>query len=279
MPSFFKLSGAGNDFIALIGPAPVPTEEDIRRWCRRALSLGADGVLLLYRTADGGRLVHHNADGGRSDLCLNGSRCAAQLAFAQGWGRDGWLLLTTDAGILEARQLNPNTVELSLPLDLPTAPERLQLEADGALHEGWYLHVGVPHLVLDWPTTLTDAPVASLGARLRSHPRILPGGANVNFVRFISPDRFEIRTFERGVEGETLACGTGVIATVQTGIAAGRLRLPVRALTSGGFELTVSGDWKDGIWERLALAGDARLVARGELLPGASELPDAPRWT
>jgi diaminopimelate epimerase len=88
--------------------------------------------------------------------------------------------------------------------------------------------------------------------------------------------RFEVRFFERGVEAETLACGTGVVATAVAGAAAGELELPVTALTAGGFELTVDGDLEDGEARRLELQGDARVVARGELLPGASVVPA--RW-
>ena len=98
---FFKVSGAGNDFIALIAPDRSPGPDEIRTWCRRGLSLGADGVFTLTPNARGARMVHYNADGGRSDLCLNASRCAAQLVFHLGW-QEANSQLTTDVGVLRA---------------------------------------------------------------------------------------------------------------------------------------------------------------------------------
>lgn len=274
---FFKVSGAGNDFVALIEPGRSPRPDEIRAWCRRALSLGADGIFTLTPTARGARMVHYNADGGRSDLCLNASRCAAQLVFHLGWQAAN-LELTTDVGVLRARRIDGGRVALDLP-GILGEPQALVLAVGSASYEGWRLRVGVEHFVLPWPESLSRAPVAELGPTLRSHPGLGPPGANVNFVRFPSPTRLEIRTFERGVEGETLACGTGVVAAAVAGVAAGRLELPVSALTSGGFELTIDGETEAGCLRRALLAGDARIVARGRLLPGAEAVASAPAWS
>lgn len=271
---FFKLSGAGNDFIALVEPETVPHSSVIEGWCRRGLSLGADGLFTLERVSDGVRMVHFNADGGRSDLCLNGSRCAAQLAFHLGWGSGDHLTLITDAAPLAARQLDPRRVELTLP-EGPGAPHPQTLTVDGSEYTGWSVDVGVPHFVLPWDRgPLADAPVAELGPPLRRHADLGPAGANVHFVRFVDGGRFEIRSFERGVEAETLACGTGAVATAAAGLAAGRVTIPAVAHTAGGFVLgvdgTVVGDGgADGRLGETRLSGDARLVARGELLDGA----------
>ncbi len=281
---FFKVSGAGNDFIVvLVPPGKEPPDEAIRTWCRRGVSLGADGLMTLVRTDRGGRIVHREPDGRRSELCLNGSRCAAQLVFHLGW-QSSTLELETDAGTLRARHVDDVRVGLELP-PIVTRPQRRVLVVDGMRHEGWYVSVGVPHFVLPWtspegsPAGLGGAPVERLGPRLRSHPDLYPQGANVDFVRFTERRRFEVRCFERGVEGETLACGTGVVATAVAGVVAGELELPSVALTAGGFELTVDGELKSGEVRRLELAGDARVVARGELLPGAAVVPTRPRWS
>lgn len=274
---FFKVSGAGNDFIALIAPDGSPRPEEIRAWCRRGLSLGADGVFTLTRNARGARMVHYNADGGRSDLCLNASRCAAQLVFELGW-QDATLVLNTDAGVLGARRIDGGRVALELPAILGE-PEARVLEVGSFPYEGWHLRVGVEHFVLPWPESLSRVPIAELGPKLRSHPDLGPPGANVNFVRFPSSSRLEIRTFERGVEGETLACGSGVVAAAAAGVAAGWLDPPVSALTSGGFELVIDGETKAARLRRALLVGDARIVARGRLLPGAETLPSAPVWS
>ena len=274
--AFFKVSGAGNDFIALVEPPRAPGPDEIRAWCRRGLSLGADGVFTLTRNARGARMVHYNADGGRSDLCLNASRCAARLVFHLGW-QEADLELTTDVGVLRAR-IDGGRVALELPAILGE-PEARALEVGSAVYEGWWLRVGVEHFVLPWPESLSRAPVAELGPKLRSHPGLGPQGANVNFVRFPSSTQLEIRTFERGVEGETLACGTGVVAAAVAGVAAGRLEVPVTVLTSGGFDLTVDGETEAGRLRRAMLAGDARIVARGRLLGEAEAVASAPEWS
>jgi diaminopimelate epimerase len=152
----------------------------------------------------------------------------------------------------------------------------VEVEAAGRTVRGTYLVVGVPHLVVEWPEGLARAPLAELGPPLRSHPRFADG-ANVSFVRAPAADRLEIRTWERGVEAETLACGTGVLAAVAAGLARGRLALPATVLTAGGFELTVAPAPESA--ERWTLAGDARVLAEGRLLAAAGELPAPPPWS
>jgi diaminopimelate epimerase len=129
-----------------------------------------------------------------------------------------------------------------------------------------FLRVGVPHFVLVWPESLETAPVVTLGAALRHHPVLGAEGANVNFVRFTAEDRMEIRTYERGVEDETLSCGTGILAGAAVGVALAMARLPLDVATRSGFELRVEDDPRGDRW---FLTGDARIVAQGELLPGA----------
>ncbi|MCG8458499.1 MAG: diaminopimelate epimerase [Holophagales bacterium] len=280
---FFKVSGGGNDFILLPPPSKAPSTEQIRAWCRRAVSIGADGVISLEAgegSEPGGeaRMVYWNADGGRSELCLNGSRCAARLAFELGWGRGDELLLHTDAGSLHATLRGPATVALELPPALVEVAEERRLEAEGTSYQCWYLGVGVPHLVL-FCNELASVPMDQLGPALRHHPELGPAGANINFVRTSSDegtsDEFAIRTWERGVEAETLACGTGVVAAGVVGRSTGRLRWPARALTAGGFELSLERSSNGG----LLLVGDARLVARGRLLPEAEHLAEPPPWS
>lgn len=278
---FFKVSGSGNDFIALVEPATDPGEERIRAWCRRGVSLGADGLLVLRRTPGGAAMRYWNADGLPADLCLNGTRCAARLAFDLGWA-ERRLEMQTDAGSFTALRLDgPDGTRVAIELPMPgpgegAAPCELELEAAGRRVAGWALTVGVPHLVVPWPEGLAAAPVVELGRPLRSHPALGAPGANVSFVRFPAPRRMEIRTYERGVEAETLSCGTGVLAAAAVGLHLGRIGLPLAVATQGGFELEVNGDPGPGRW---SLAGDARVVARGELLPEAEAAPPAPPWS
>ena len=279
MAPFYRLSGAGNDFLALprVGEVQTPDHDTIRRLGRRGVALGADGLFTLERAVHGVRMVHFNADGRRGALCLNGSRCAVQLAHHLGWHRDDRLTLLTDAGDLGAHRIDERTVTLELP-DFVSTPEPRRLEVEGVGWEGWSVSVGVPHFVLPWSSNLGVAPVATLGPLLRSHSDLGPEGANINFVRFGDADTFEIRTFERGVEAETLACGTGVVASTAVAVAMGRHALPLRARTAGGFELGVEGRVTEHRIEDVGLRGDARIVAHLETTPQATELPEPSTW-
>ncbi|HYO12444.1 MAG TPA: diaminopimelate epimerase [Thermoanaerobaculia bacterium] len=273
MTRFFKVSGSGNDFLALAEPGETPPPERIRTWCRRGISLGADGLFILRRREGGVGMDYFNADGLPADLCLNGTRCAAQLAFHLGWA-EAAARIDTGAGGIGARRLDENRTAIDLPFPAEEPRERT-VEVDGEPHAGFFLLIGVPHFVLHQPEGLGDAPVVPLGRALRHHPAFAPEGTNVNFVRFPEQHRMEIRTYERGVEDETLSCGTGVLAGAATGLKLGRAALPLRVTTQGGFELEVGGDPKAGRW---SLAGDARVVAEGELLPGAGVGAALPPW-
>ena len=278
MSELFQLSGAGNDFLALVEPGDPPRPEQIRAWCRRGVSLGADGVFALSRDDSDESLVvmdYFNADGGAADLCVNGTRCAAQLAFHLGWAERS-VRVRTPAGDLLARRLSGDEIELEVPL--PQAPPRaLTLDVGGRELAVVALVVGVPHAVVAWPDDLATCPVAELGPPIRHH-REFPQGANANFVRYPGPHQLEIRTFERGVEAETLACGTGVLAAVAAGVAALQLSLPVRALTRGGFVITVSGDAAEGVIESWTIAGDARVLSCLETFDGAEHELSRPVW-
>jgi diaminopimelate epimerase len=295
MTAFFKVSGSGNDFVALAEPAADPAPEQIHAWCRRGVSLGADGVFALRRSGprtggggdDGGSgndddghddggggaddqgaevwMAYWNAGGDAADLCLNGTRCAAQLAFHLGWATSE-VRVHTPAGAFRARRLDAERVAIDLDVEV-AAPRELTVEVDGTPRAGWVVTVGVPHFLLPWTGDLDAAPVVELGRALRWHAAFQPAGTNVDFVRFADSRRLEIRTFERGVEDETLSCGTGVVAAAALGLALGRLAGPVTAGTRGGFALTVDRDPATG---RFTLGGDARIVAAGTLLPGAS---------
>jgi diaminopimelate epimerase len=216
-------------------------------------------------------MSYRNADGSPADLCLNGTRCAARLAFELGWATDR-VTVETGAGPLPARRLAASRIAIAAP---PPAspPEPLRLEAEGELHEAWRVTVGVPHLVLLRPD-LPDAPVDRLGRALRHHPALAPDGANVDFIRLPSRHHIDIRTYERGVEAETLACGTGALAAAAAALHAGLAALPLTLQTRGGFPLGVEGTVPSD-WE---LTGDARLIARVDLLPEAADSPTPPDW-
>lgn len=273
MIGFYKVSGSGNDFLALV-EEPEPPPETIRAWCRRGVSLGADGLFVLRRTPSGADMAYYNSDGYPADLCLNGTRCAAQLAFHLGWAQDG-MTVATGSGPVKARRVDGSRVTLEVPT--PEKPRSLMLETDGIRCAGLQVRVGVPHFVLPWPDGLDKAPVQSLGREIRLHDVLGEGGANVNFVRYPDERHMEIRTYERGVEAETLSCGSGILAGVAAGLHLGRSALPVRVAVQGGFELEVAeAPGNPGTW---LLTGDARVVAQGSLLPEASASPPPPPWS
>ena len=272
MTRFFKLSGGGNDFIAL-AEAEEPTARQIAIWCRRGTSEGADGLFLLDREDGAVRMRHFNSDGKRAALCVNGTRCAARLAFELGWA-SGTTSVETDAGSFQAREVGALDVELELPAP-EAAPQPLEILHDGTLWQGLHLVVGVPHLVILWRRPMSEAPVATVGPALRSAAILGEAGANIDFVAFRAPHRMEIRSFERGVEAETLACGTGVLAATVVGLAGRLVELPLTALTRGGFSIDVGVGRQEEHW---SLRGDARLVAEGTLREGAAATPTPPDW-
>lgn len=276
---FFKMSGGGNDFIALEN-ASLASSGQVETLCARGHSLGADGVFTIEPLADRAepsiRMLHFNADGSRASLCVNGTRCAALLAFHLAWADDRVTIATDDAEIEASR-----TGDFEVTLELPPPSERVREQSVcvGDLElDGWFIDTGVPHFVLEWTQSLITAPVAELGPEIRQAEEF-EDGANVDFLRFLGRDRLELRTYERGVESETLACGTGVLAAAAVAVHLGRADLPLRTLTSGGFELTVGGDvGGDGSIASWRLAGDARLIAEGTLSSGALTIPEPPLW-
>jgi diaminopimelate epimerase len=267
MTRFFKLSGCGNDFIALVEPAAPPAAADIRAWCRRGVSLGADGLFALRRIATGVEMRYWNSDGGEATLCLNGTRCAARLAFHLGWHR-GRVTVRTGAGEMAARELDENTVAVAAPR--PGPARAIALDTDDGEFQGWLVDIGVPHFVCFREPGVEQVPIERWAPPLRRHRDLGPPGANVDFVRMSGRHDLEIRSFERGVEGETLACGTGVLAAAAAALAAGTAELPLRALTRGGYPLQVMGVARGAQVEHWELAGDARLIAEGTLFAAAA---------
>ena len=260
---FSLVSGAGNDFIALLD-RPIPPVETVKAWCRRGVSVGADGLFSLRRVTDGRyALDYANADGARADLCLNAARCAARLAFDQEPAASR-VQIETAAGTLTAEPLGDTRTAVLVPAPGPGRP--MTLHTNSRTCPGRRIDVGVPHFVLWWPGDLGEAPIASLGPNLRAHPDLGMEGANVHFVALTPPEGFRIRSFERGVEAETLACGTGVVAAAACAIAEGRLSLPVVAITRSGCELRLEeGPMEPAGAVRWRLSGDARIVACGRI--------------
>lgn len=212
---FYKMTGAGNDFIVGDNRGGAWSVLDLpalaRGLCRRGLSVGADGLVLVEGSMRGRfRVRVFNSDGSEAALCGNGTRCAVRYAFLKVIsGRQ--TTVETPAGVLDAEVCPDAEIRVRMPLR-GGEPKALILDVGGKAVQGYLVHAGVPHLVV-FVNDAARTPVASLGAALRSHPGLGPEGANVDFMQLSGEGGPHLlRTFERGVEGETLACGTGVTA-------------------------------------------------------------------
>jgi diaminopimelate epimerase len=254
---FWKLSGAGNDFVLLSGlPAGKSGAALARALCNRRLGVGADGLLILSRRAGKVRLDYWNADGSAA-FCGNGSRCAVLWAKAQGWLKGRSIVLETNRGPLNARLTGIGRAEVSMP-----APKGLRLGR--ILNVGGHrlpvhsVDTGVPHAVVFVPD-IEKINVAVSGRALRFHKAFGRAGANVNFVEIRKNDLW-VRTYERGVEAETLACGTGIVASAFVARVLGFGGSPVKVNVRSGDTLSVSFE------EGPRLEGPGKIVFSGEVL-------------
>jgi diaminopimelate epimerase len=258
------MSGSGNDFVFLDGRVPgveaFETPGAIARLCSRTEGIGADGVVVIEPAdPEQFRIRYFNRDGTRGELCGNASLCSSRLAVRLGMAKAGGFRFSTDAGVITGRLVG-SEAEIDLqPSHGLRADAGIPLES-GELRMG-FIDTGVPHLVVLVP----DAEQVDLmrrGAELRSHPS-LTAGANVNFV---SPtgSRWRMRTYERGVEGETMACGTGSVASAAMLEAWGLASSPVELLTTSGRILTATVR-HSGAEIRPSLKGEGRLVFSGEI--------------
>ena len=261
--SFYKMSGSGNDFIMVNAmqqpPGSLAEATTVQALCGRGTGIGADGIVFLEPSdAADFRMVYLNSDGSRADLCGNASLCSSRLATELGIVSTTEFEIQTDAGILRARvREGAPEVDLQPVTELrPKLPFRLD---QGERWIGFAL-VGVPHLsVLCHDVDVVD--VLGRGRPLRFEPS-LAKGANVNF---LSPDddgSWRIRTYERGVEGETLACGTGAVASAILLVESGAATSPVRLHTRSARTLTVRLTKAEAGWLP-SLSGEARIVFEG----------------
>lgn len=233
---FWKLSGAGNDFVLLNGlPKGRSGAALAKALCDRHFGVGADGLLIMSRRNGATRLDYWNADGSAA-FCGNGSRSGVVWAAAQGWLKGKSFDVKTNRGTLSARLTGAGRAEVQMP-----APKNLKLGLKIGSMLVHFVDTGVPHAVVFVPH-IDAVDVDGLGRELRFHKRFGKAGANVNFVER-RKNELLIRTYERGVEGETLACGTGIVASAFIARVLGFDSLPVPVRARGGM-LSVSFDRK-----------------------------------
>jgi diaminopimelate epimerase len=270
---FFKLDGAGNDFVGLdFRTAPLPPTGDLgdlaRRLCHRQRGVGADGVLCILPPQTGGfhfRMLYLNADGSVGEMCGNGARCAVVLAHHLGMTPEEGILFDTDAGPHRA-DLAPGGSAVHFP-DIPALPRRENLLGVARpVETALFLTCGVPHAVVFVDDDLDMIDVVADGRAMRHDPAFAPAGTNANFARETSPGHLDLRTYERGVEVETLACGTGSVATCACRAHLNGILGPSKwtVVPTGGEALSITLNATDTGFTNITLAGPARIVFTGE---------------
>ena len=264
--TFYKMSGSGNDFVFVDAredpPGSLASEEVIRAVCARGTGVGADGIVFLLRPeAATIRMTYLNSDGSLAALCGNATLCSARLAVELGATQGGEISIETDSGRVAARFLNGQPE-----IDLQPA-EQVNVSFEAARTEGerrlGFALVGVPHLLV-LCDDVESVDVQGRGRSLRRHPALVHG-ANVNFVSPTKAGGWRVRTYERGVEAETLACGTGAVATAVLLNAWGEAGATVELETRSGRSLRVRLKPEASGTLRPSLSGEARIVFVGRL--------------
>jgi diaminopimelate epimerase len=260
------MNGAGNDFIVVDNRARrfKLSRDQVTRLCDRHRGIGADGVLILVPSASGKAdwaWEFYNSDGSSGEMCGNGARCFSRFVQKR-VGMNGGFTFETEAGIITASfQRDRVTVNLTQPGELRLNEQVALSNGSQSIHS---LNTGVPHAVLFVPDA-DKAMVQQLGPEIRRHPHFGPKGTNVNFVQVLGPGRIRVRTFERGVEGETLACGTGVTAAALIASRVQGFSSPVTVQVQGGDQLEVSFNHKNGQFADVRLSGPAEFVFDGQI--------------
>ncbi len=264
---FWKMSGSGNDFILIDNRNEQIRDEEmgrlVERACRRRESVGADGVIFVVGSDQYDfRWRFFNADGGEVEMCGNGGRCVSRFAFLKGITGPN-MTFETLAGPISA-EVNGRIVKVLMP-----EPSGLTMNLDLAFQQGWvsvdFINTGVPHVVVH-VEDLSNHSVFEQGRGLRYHSHFAPEGTNANFMKVSGPDKLQIRTYERGVEDETLACGTGAIACALVASVRGAVSgSPVKVETRSGEELIIHFKKKGDSFEQVALEGNTSIVYQAKL--------------
>ena len=266
---FFKMSGSGNDFIIIDNRRKVLKGHRINKLaaaiCSHRLSVGGDGLILLEPPRER-RKAHFrwrlfNADGTEAEFSGNGGRCAARFAYLRKIA-PARMVFETLAGPIHAKVTGPDVkIQMPLPHSLRTA---IEIPVGGSVHPALFLNTGVPHVVL-FVKDVSEVDVVGLGRAIRNHEWFQPAGCNVNFATLINPGLAHMRTYERGVEDETLACGTGAVAIALVAGVLGKGRSPMILRQHSGISLRVYYRWDGKDFSGVYLEGDARVIYEGSL--------------
>jgi diaminopimelate epimerase len=275
------MTGAGNDFILIdkkLNPEFEISTDIIVKICDRHFGIGADGVLLFDDDINSSfKLNYYNSDGSTGNLCGNGARCAVNYAYSKKMFDAERISFLSNNKLYSAEMLASNIVKFYL-----NAPQKVKMnfmvKAFNQLIKASYVNTGAPHLVLNCNgilkkpndlnskfDSLAELPVIELGKELRYHKDFLPDGVNVNFI-LIDKDVIKIRTYERGVENETLACGTGSVASAISVFLNNNIKPPIKLIAISGAELIVDFNYVNNNFENISLTGPAQIVYNGEFI-------------
>jgi len=260
------MSGSGNDFIIIDNRNRVVDENDLQdfiaRVCRRKMSVGADGLILVEESESVDfKWRFFNSDGSTAEMCGNGARCAARFAYLNGISGTK-VSFETEAGIVSAMVENDQVkIKMPDPIDLKTD---YNLELGNSSMQVSSVNTGVPHVVIT-VDDIDDVEVVKTGREIRFHDSYEPAGTNVNFICAGNDNTISIRTYERGVENETLACGTGSVAAAIVMRYKSKGKSPVKVITRGGGYLYIYFEEDDGRFYDVFLEGDARVIYKGFL--------------
>lgn len=252
---FVKMHGAGNDFVLVDNRSlcfPRDRKDFLAAFANRPTGIGCEGVILVEpsKTADF-KMRFFNPDGSEADLCGNGARCVAAFAREIGAARQDEMCFETAAGTLRAEIVSSNQVRVAMP-----APRDFRAD---------FVVAGVPHRLVR-VDDLAAVDVSRLGREIRYAREYAPQGTNVDFVRYDAPHRVAIRTYERGVEAESGACGTGSVAAAVIGVKDYGLKFPVTVRTLHGYELVIEGRFEKGTFKDLSLTGPVCRVFEGDFV-------------
>lgn len=260
------MSGSGNDFIIIDNRNNIVDENGLLNFvvkvCRRKMSVGADGMILVENTDSADfKWRFFNSDGSVAEMCGNGARCVARFAYLNNIAGSN-MSFETLAGIVKAEVIEERVkVKMTDPLELK-ADDTIELK--NGLASICSINTGVPHVVIV-RDSIDDVDIVKIGREIRRHDQFSPAGTNVNFVCHIKDNTIAIRTYERGVEDETLACGTGAAASAIVMAHKMKIDAPLSVLTRSGGYLNIFFKEKEGQYYDIYLEGDARIIYKAQL--------------
>ncbi len=271
MIEFYKANGAGNDFIVIDDRdekllRSIDIGKFVKNICRRRFSIGADGVIFIYNDKDENvdfKWEFYNSDGSAAEMCGNGSRCVSRIAYELGIAGKK-LSFMTKAGIIKAEILRKDRVKVYM-----TCPRDLNSSVTPAgMAEGGYVDTGVPHMVYQ-VDDINNCDLMNIGTKTRRHKLFDPKGTNVDFIELIDDHNLKMRTYERGVEGETLACGTGAAASALIAYARGKVSPPITVTTVAGKKLIIDFKYEKNQFSNVSMEGEALVSCVGQMKPDA----------